>query len=144
MHTLLAHAYLYDILALWRSGLSVRVSGCQKLQTMAYSILCKTGLSNSGRQRVNSTCDINVLNTWQNFCHTILHGLHVTAAGGSRPTRPGYTSAGLWLGLVAAAVTDCTTVDDLIDITSKHNTHTPGAPWRIDSTWSHRQTQWRT
>jgi len=49
---------IFDIQALWRSALSVRVSGCQKLQMTAWSGLtqvfyrCGTHYDNSGRQRV--------------------------------------------------------------------------------------------
>jgi len=35
---------IFDILPLWRSGLSVRVPGCQKLQMMAWPSLAQDAL----------------------------------------------------------------------------------------------------
>ena len=49
---------IFDIWALWRSALSVRVPGCQKLQMTAHPSLVQDALQmypygNSGYQRVN-------------------------------------------------------------------------------------------
>jgi len=52
---------IFDIRALWRSAMSVRVPGCQKLQMTALPGLAQDALQlypygNSGRQRVNGYC----------------------------------------------------------------------------------------
>ena len=52
---------IFDIRALWRSALSVRVPGCQKLQMTAWHGLARDALylypyGNSGRQRVKHQC----------------------------------------------------------------------------------------